>query len=34
MGDNLINDEVWKELLDEFDANKDGKVNFFFKEMQ
>ena len=27
MGDNVINDEVWIEILHEFDTNKDGKVN-------
>lgn len=34
MGDGVMNDEVWKELLEEFDANKDGKVYFFEKIMK
>lgn len=30
MGDEVISEEVWREILDEFDLNKDGKVFISF----
>jgi len=27
MGENIIDDEIWNEILKEFDTNQDGKVN-------
>lgn len=26
LGENIINDQAWNDILDKFDTNKDGKV--------
>ena len=31
MGPEVVNEEVWLELLEECDVNKDGKVGIFHK---